>query len=203
MAAVPACCREFEDPPVDPRLLLESLLSKLFPFLKDLFIVSASSSAAAALLLLPLPSTATKRPSNPRLSPRPPSESSHFHFHRGSGDHSPLRRTRARRTWRTRRDWARQTAMNTSNDAQKTRHNRCPSRISNTLPGFSRPQGRSAVSSMQYSLGYHRDRRGRHRHSLPSFLSITTRRLSYRRRRPKEEEAAAGPLSLSPLSLHS
>ena len=104
---------------MDPKLLLESLLSKLFPFLKDLFIVSASSSAAAALLLLPLPSTATKRPSNPRLSPRPPSESSHFHFHRGSGDHSPLRRTRARRTWRTRRDWARQTAMNTSNDAQK------------------------------------------------------------------------------------
>ena len=45
LAAVPACCREFEDP-VDPRLLLESLLSKLFPFLNDLFIVPASSSSA-------------------------------------------------------------------------------------------------------------------------------------------------------------
>ena len=69
MAAVPACCREFEDP-VDPRLLLESLLSKLFPFLKDLFMVSASSTFATTAL--------TERPSNLSFS-LPPSESRHFH----------------------------------------------------------------------------------------------------------------------------
>ena len=69
LAAVPACCREFEDP-VDPRLLLESLLSKLFPFLKDLFMVSASSTFATTAL--------TERPSNLRFS-LPPSESRHSH----------------------------------------------------------------------------------------------------------------------------
>ena len=71
---MPACCREFDDP-VDNKLLLESLLNKPFPFLKDLFIVFLS--AAAALLLLPS-STAPKKPSKPRFSPHP-SESSHFH----------------------------------------------------------------------------------------------------------------------------
>ena len=69
LAAVPACCREFEDP-VDPRLLLESLLSKLFPFLKDLFMVSASSTFATTAM--------KERPSNLRFS-LPPSESRHFH----------------------------------------------------------------------------------------------------------------------------
>ena len=94
MAAVPACCREFEDP-VDPKLLLESLLSKLFPFLKDRFIVPASSSSAAAAAALSLLSpTAPKKPSN---------DWSLFHRrqkeHQRSIDHkihNLLRRTHAR-----------------------------------------------------------------------------------------------------------
>ena len=157
LAAVPACCREFEDP-VDPRLLLESLLSKLFPFLKDLFMVSASSTFATTAL--------TERPSNLRFS-LPPSESRHFH---------PLAIVVSMITAsRERLAQVSQGALLSA--TMPSNGHPFPSQIL-LLPGLCRPKVGLLFLPCTSSGPCHQ--RGDRPPPLSSFLSITTRRLSRR-----------------------
>ena len=158
LAAVPACCREFEDP-VDPRLLLESLLSKLFPFLKDLFMVSASSTLATTAL--------TERPSNLRFS-LPPSESRHFHPQAIVVSMITALKERLA-----------QVSLGALLSATMPTHRHpFPSQILPLLPGLCRPKVGLLFLPCTSSGPCHQ--RGDRPPPLSSFLSITTRRLSRR-----------------------